>query len=228
MLKSVRVPPHFEPPFARAESFVQTLFADFRREPDKGTLHVGGDRYVLMRAESLYASFFDALAETFGEEVARDFIYNTAREIGRSDSRTFSERLGLTDGVDRLSSGPVHFAHAGWALVDILDDSAPAMDDSYYLHYYHPNTFESEVLKKLGRQLTSCGCLFSAGYSAGWCSEAFRVEVHGREIRCLSRGDAVCEFIMGPSQRLNGYQQRLMAKTGEGGPDGPDGTGQAT
>ena len=228
MLKSVRVPPHFEPPFARAESFVQTLFADFRREPDKGTLHVGGDRYVLMRAESLYASFFDALAETFGEEVARDFIYNTAREIGRSDSRTFSERLGLTDGVDRLSSGPVHFAHAGWALVDILDDSAPAMDDSYYLHYYHPNTFESEVPKKLGRQLTSCGCLFSAGYSAGWCSEAFRVEVHGREIRCLSRGDAVCEFIMGPNHRLNGYQQRLMAKTGEGGPDGPDGTGQAT
>lgn len=225
MLKSVRVPPHFEPPFARAESFVQTLFADFRREPDKGTLHVGGDRYVLMRAESLYASFFDALAETFGEEVARDFIYNTAREIGRSDSRTFSERLGLTDGVDRLSSGPVHFAHAGWALVDILDDSAPAMDDSYYLHYYHPNTFESEVLKKLGRQLTSCGCLFSAGYSAGWCSEAFRVEVHGREIRCLSRGDAVCEFIMGPSHRLDGYQQRLMTPTGK---TGPDGTGQAT
>ena len=225
MLKSVRVPPHFEPPFARAESFVQTLFADFRREPDKGTLHIGGDRYVLMRAESLYASFFDALAETFGEEVARDFIYNTAREIGRSDSRTFSQRLGLTDGVDRLASSPVHFAHAGWALVDILGDSAPTMDDSYYLHYYHPNTFESEVLKKLGRQLTSCGCLFSAGYSAGWCSEAFRVEVHGREIRCLSRGDAVCEFIMGPSHRLDGYQQRLMAKTSEGDADG---TGQAT
>lgn len=225
MLKSVRVPPHFEPPFARAETFVQRLFDDFRRQPEQGMLHVGGDRYVLMRAESLYASFFDALAETFGEEVAREFIYNTAREIGRSDSRTFSQRLGLTDGVDRLASGPVHFAHAGWALVDILDDSAPTMDDSYYLHYYHPNTFESEVLKKLGRQLTSCGCLFSAGYSAGWCSEAFRVEVHGREIRCLSRGDAVCEFIMGPSHRLDGYQQRLMAKTSEGDADG---TGQAT
>ena len=228
MLKSVRVPPHFEPPFARAETFVQRLFDDFRRQPEQGMLHVGGDRYVLMRAESLYASFFDALAETFGEEVAREFIYNTAREIDRSDSRTFSDRLGLTDGVDRLSSGPVHFAHAGWALVDILGDSAPAMDDGYYLHYYHPNTFESEVLKKLGRSLKTCGCLFSAGYSAGWCSEAFRVEVHGREIRCLSRGDAVCEFIMAPSHRLNDHQKRLLGSSLSDAGPGSDGASQAT
>lgn len=210
MLKSVRVPPELEPPFARAEKFVEQLFADFQRRPHEGTLHVGGDRYVLVRAQSLYAGFFDALAESFGEEVARGFIYNTAREIGRSDSRTFSERLGLSDGVDRLASGPVHFAHAGWALVDILPDSQPAMDESYYLHYYHPNTFESEVLHGLGRRLSQCGCLFSAGYSAGWCSEAFRVDVHGREIRCLSRGDSNCEFIMAPSHRLDEHEGRLL------------------
>ena len=47
-----------------------------------------------------------------------------AREIGRSDSQTFSARLQLKDGVDRLASGPVHFAHAGWALVDILAELA--------------------------------------------------------------------------------------------------------
>ncbi len=104
----------------------------------------------------------------------------------------------------------MHFAHAGWALVDILDDSAPAMDDSYYLHYYHPNTFESEVLRQQGRSLSSCGCLFSAGYSAGWCSHAFGVEVHGREIRCLSRGDANCEFIMAPADKLNLHQERMQ------------------
>ncbi len=143
-----------------------------------------------------------------------EFIYNSAREIGRNDSRRFSERLGLTDGLDRLSSGPVHFAHAGWALVDILDDSTPAMDDSYYLHYYHPNTFESEVLKQRGRTLQTCGCLFSAGYSAGWCSHAFNVEVHGREISCLSRGDTTCEFIMAPSEKLDGHEARMRGQKG--------------
>lgn len=211
MLKSVRVPPAFEPPFARAEQFVEKLFSDFRRCPEEGSLHISGDRYILMRAESLYVSWFDALSQTFGEEIARDFIYNSAREIGRSDSQTFSARLQLKDGVDRLASGPVHFAHAGWALVDILADSTPATDESYYLHYYHPNTFESEVLRSKGITIKTCGCLFSAGYSAGWCSDAFQVEVHGREVRCLSRGDTACEFIMAPSSRLDEYEARLRA-----------------
>lgn len=211
MLKAVRVPPPFEQPFARAERFVESLFDEMQRRPEQGTLHIGGERYVMVRAESLYLTWFDALNEAFGEEAARDFIYNTAREIGRSDSATFSARLGLTDGIDRLSSGPVHFAHAGWALVEILDDSRPAMDGRYYLHYNHPNTFESEVVRKKNRKLEHCGCLFSAGYSAGWCSDAFGVEVHGRELRCAGMGDDVCEFIMAPSSKLDEHATRVRA-----------------
>ena len=210
MLKSVRVPEGFVPPFQRAETFVEKLFDDFKRRPEEGTLHIGGERYVLMRAESLYLTWFEALAATFGEEAAAEFVYNTAREIGRSDSAAFSTRLGLTDGLDRLSSGPVHFAHAGWALVDILGDSRPSVDDTYFLHYYHPNTFESEVVLRRGKKLDRCGCLFSAGYSAGWCSDAFRVEVHGREIRCVGRGDPKCEFIMAPSHKLDEYEKQLL------------------
>jgi predicted hydrocarbon binding protein len=211
MLKSVRVPPAFEPPFAQAEVFVEGLFADMRRVPEKGTLHVGQDRYVLVRAEGLYVGWFDALSEAFGEEAARQFIYNSAREIGRSDSSTFSARLGVTAPVERLASGPVHFAHAGWALVEILEDSVPAPNDEYFLHYNHPNTFESEVLRAKGRRLTECGCLFSAGYSAGWCSDAFGLEVHGRELRCVSRGDETCEFIMAPASRLEAHAEKVRA-----------------
>ena len=141
MLKAVRVPPSFEPPFARAEAFVEKLFSQVERRPEQGTIHVGGERYVFVRAESLYLTWFEALADSFGEEAAREFVYNTAREIGRSDSASFSRRLNLTEGLDRLASGPVHFAHAGWALVDILEDSRPTTDDEYFLHYYQPNTF---------------------------------------------------------------------------------------
>ncbi len=211
MLKTVRVPAHFEPPFARAEQFVAGLFADVRRRPDQGTIHIGEHRYVLVRAESLYLTWFKALSESFGADAAREFIYNTAREIGRSDSAAFSAALKLTDGLDRLSSGPVHFAHAGWAQVEILGDSAPATDASYFLHYRHPNTFESEVVRRRGEKLDQCGCMFSAGYSAGWCTDAFGVEVHGREIRCLSRGDSACEFIMAPIGRLDELERKLNA-----------------
>jgi hypothetical protein len=211
MLKFVRVPAAFEPVFARAEAFVERLFATMRREPERGTLHIGEDRYVLVRAESLYLTWFDAMSESFGDEAARQFIYNTAREIGRTDSRVFAERLALSDGLDRLSSGPVHFAHAGWAFVDILPDSAPATDERYFLHYYHPNTFEAEVVRQKGRRLERCGCFFSAGYSAGWCSEAFGLEVHGRELRCVGAGEDECEFIMAPFDRLDAHEARVRA-----------------
>lgn len=211
MLKSVRVPEAFLPPFQQAESYVEGLFDSLTRNPTEGALRVGGQRYVLMRCESLFLSWFDALAETFGAVMARDFVYNTAREIGRSDAADFCTRLGVTDGVERLSCGPVHFAHAGWALVEILPDSAPAKDDSYYLHYTHPNTFESEVLKARGKRVEHCACLFSAGYSAGWCSEAFELQVHAQEVRCVAKGDACCEFVMAPTQSLGARTEQALA-----------------
>jgi predicted hydrocarbon binding protein len=212
MPKSVDVPEPMQDPFNRAEEHVSRLFADVRRQPEQGTIHVGEERYVFLRCESLYLAWFDALAETFGTDTARQFVYNTAREIGRADSRAFSERLGVTDGVERLASGPVHFAHAGWAFVQILEDSNPAMDDTYFLHYFHPNTFESEILQKRGRSMDTHACLFSAGYSAGWCSDAFQVEVHGRELSCAAQGAPKCEFIMAPAKKLDEHEAHLAAR----------------
>ncbi len=211
-LKSAKVPEALAPLFERAEAYVSSLFADFAHEPERGTLHIGGERYVIMRCESLYIAWFDALAQAFGGETAGEFIYNTAREIGRSDSAELAARLGVAGGVERLSAGPIHFSHAGWALVEILDDSTPAADDSYFLHYVHPNTFESEVLARRGRTTNEPACLFSAGYSAGWCSEAFGVELHGREIRCAAAGDERCEFIMAPAPRLDGLERRMRGE----------------
>jgi len=207
---SFRVPAPFQPLFEKAETYVQKLFSDVVRKPEQGTIHVGGQRYVLMRCESLYLSWFESMAASFGEEPAREFIYNTAREIGRSDAKEFASRMHVPKGVEALAAGPIHFAHAGWAFVDILTDSAPATDDSYFLHYYHPNTFESEVLKARKQTVTQCGCHFSAGYSAGWCSDAFGLEVHGREIRCTARGEANCEFVMAPAAKLDEHQARLL------------------
>jgi predicted hydrocarbon binding protein len=209
MLKSAKVPEAFRPPFERAEKFVEELFAQMERKPEQGVLRIGGQRYVLMRSESLYLSWFDALAETFGEQAAAEFIYNTAREIGKSDSADFAERLQVQDEIERLSAGPIHFAHAGWARVEILDDSAPAPSDSYFLHYIHPNTFESEVLKTQNRKTDRCACLFSAGYSAGWCSQAFGLGVQARELRCTACGDDACEFIMAPSHNLDEHENRI-------------------
>lgn len=211
-LTSVRVPAPLAPAFELAQSMVRRSFADLVLRPEEGTIRIGGERYVLVRADSLYLGWFTALSSAFGQATAAAFIYGTARTIGRNDCDSFSERLGLDEGLARLATGPVHFAHAGWGFVDIFADSAPASDETFFLHYSHPNTFETEVLRTRGATSDDGACLFSAGYSAGWCSAAFGVELHAREIRCVARGEACCEFVMATEAALDGHQQRLAAR----------------
>ena len=97
--------------------------------------------------------------------------------------------------------------------MEILPTSTPSPDANYLLHYRHPNTFESEVCKLRKIKLADPACVFSAGYSAGWCSVAYGVEVHAREIRCTVLGDSTCEFVMAPFESLAKHVERLGGKT---------------
>ena len=205
MLKTAKVPAPFEPLFEVADQYVSKLFKEFEHQPEKGTIHVGGDRYLLVRASSLFVALFDQLENAFGEEQAQEFIYNMARTIGKADARDFAANRKVSDPNEKLSAGPVHFAYAGWAFVDIYPTSRPSPDEHYFLHYQHPNTFESEVFIKQGRKPDHPICFFSAGYSAGWCSEAYGLEVHARELRCTAKGDGRCEFVMAPYDKLDTY-----------------------
>lgn len=212
MVSTVKVPAPFEPLFEIAEKYVDALFKDFKREPQKGTIHVGGERYILVRGESLFSALFEQLEKTFGEDNAQEFIYNMARFIGKADSKNFAINRDLKDPGEKLSTGPVHFAYSGWAFVDIYPTSKPSPDENYFLQYQHPNTFESEIFKKKSLKPNHPICFFSAGYSAGWCSEAYGIEVHAREMLCTAKGDKCCEFIMSPFDKLNDYAKQYYKR----------------
>lgn len=212
MPTTVRVPAPFVPLFDDAERYVREYFDRLNRAPEKGTIHVGDQRYVLVRAESLTVGFLEAMRDVIGEEEALRFWYRMARIIGREDARAFCAERNLVDGPARLSTGPVHFAFAGWARVEIDDRSRPASDDTYYLEYTHPNTFESESWLKSKKGSARPVCVFSAGYSAGWCSESFHLEVDAREVTCLAAGGSECRFVMSPEGKLDGYAAEVKAR----------------
>ena len=199
----------------RAWQYYERRFANFQLDPDEGGIRVDAERFVLLRCESLYLGLFDGMASRFGDDVAFEMIYTMARDIGRSDCGEINGRMGLTDPIAKVVAGPPFFSFCGWAGVELLPDCVLVNSLDCMLHYRHPNTFESEVLaKRADIEVKAPACLFSAGYSAGWVSCSMGRDMHAREIKCVACGDETCEFVMAPTERLEGHIKRL---SGDGG-----------
>ncbi|MCA9696034.1 MAG: XylR N-terminal domain-containing protein [Myxococcales bacterium] len=199
--KVVKCPEPFAPLFADAERIMAGFFGDLERDPEKGQIHIQGVRYMLMRTDSMSIELQEELRKTFGEAGARQIRYKLAKACGRRDAKLFAERLGIEDPAMRLALGPVHFAHVGWANVDIFDESAPQPNEDYYLAYDHPYSFEAASYIENGIVSQHPVCHMNAGYSTGWCEVSFGLELQAEEVTCRARGDQQCLFVMAhPSQ----------------------------
>jgi len=220
--KTVKVPKEIEPIFAKAEQVVAEYFGSRRQDPTEGTIEIFGERYVLIRAAALSVEFFTMVRDLFGsgrcgeaDEFARDILFDLAHAVGKSDARNFHGRMNLHEPIERLSAGPVHFAHTGWATVDISPESHPSPDDDYILLYDHPNSFEADSWLHSDREADFPVCIMSAGYSSGWCEESFALELVACEILCRAKGDDCCRFIMAPPDRIEGHVGRYVQQRPE-------------
>jgi PAS domain S-box-containing protein len=217
MLDTVAVPEQFEPIFQKAQDYVKRYFSEKKEDASKGKIEIFGQRYILVRAASMSVDFFDTLKGMFkdwGEEkaseMARNLLFDVAHAIGRMDARNFHQRMGLQDPIEKLSAGPIHFSHTGWAFVDIFAESKPTTDENYYLIYDHPFSFEADAWEKSGKKSNSCVCTMNAGYSSGWCEESFGIPLVASEIMCKARGDSACRFIMAHPSRIAQYLQAYL------------------
>jgi signal transduction histidine kinase/predicted hydrocarbon binding protein len=217
MLDTVSVPEQFEPIFQKAQEYVSTYFSQKKEDASTGTIEVFGQRYILVRAASMSVDFFDTIKGMFkdwGEEkaseMARSLLFDVAHTIGKMDARNFHQRMGLQDPIEKLSAGPIHFSHTGWAFVDISAESKPTADENYYLIYDHPFSFEADAWEKSGKKSSSCVCTMNAGYSSGWCEESFGIPLVASEIMCKARGDSACRFIMAHPSKMAQYLQAYL------------------
>jgi PAS domain S-box-containing protein len=217
MLNTVSVPKQFEPIFKKAQDYVSKYFSEKTEDASKGKIEIFGQRYILIRAASVSVDFFDAIKnmfKDFGEErasgVARSLLFDAAHTIGVMDARNFHKQMGLKNPIEKLSAGPIHFSHTGWAFVDILAESRPTPDENYYLIYDHPFSFEADAWKKSRKNNTFCVCAMNAGYSSGWCEESFGIPLVASEIMCRARGDSTCRFIMAHPSKIKQYLEAYL------------------
>jgi signal transduction histidine kinase len=191
--------------FQQATQALGRWFAERVEAPEAGSITIAGERYVLVRAQSLSTRFVELVCQLYadrgadeGERVARTLLFDVAHAIGRADAEALHRRLGLVEPRAKLAAGPVHFAFSGWAAVELLDDSVLEPDERFVLRYRHPNSFEAAAWLSEGRRASAPVCTMSAGYSSGWVQESFGLPLVAIETSCRAMGHDHCEFVMAP------------------------------
>jgi diguanylate cyclase (GGDEF)-like protein/PAS domain S-box-containing protein len=215
LLRSIDVPDAWRGPFLRAQDAVARYFEKSRVSPEQGTISFSGERYVLVRAASMSVEFFDLVTSLYadrGEDEARrvatNLLFDFAHAIGSADARSFHESMGVADPIERLSTGPLHFAFTGWASVRLLPESNPSPGDDFVLVYEHPMSFEADSWLRQGRRAAAPACVMNSGYSSGWCEVSFGLPLVAAEVECRAAGGTACRFVMAPPSRI---EERISA-----------------
>jgi two-component sensor histidine kinase/predicted hydrocarbon binding protein len=217
--KTVKTPKNIEPIFDKASEVVKKYFGTFTANPSLSKIEVNGERYVLMRAESLANDFFKNIIKLYSDrptpeaiKIGRNLLFDLAHLIGIEDARNFHKKMKLKDPISKLSAGPIHFAYTGWAFVDILPESNPSPDENFYLKYHHPYSFEADSWIKSNEKTNFPVCSMNAGYSSGWCEQSYGIELTSVEITCRAKGDKNCTFIMAPPHKIGAYLNKEELK----------------
>jgi signal transduction histidine kinase/CheY-like chemotaxis protein len=215
--ETVRVPAPFAPLFEVAQQTVRKFFSRRTWDPTKATIEISDERYVLLRASSLSVDFLNTIKNLYADHgeaeafaIGRNFLFDISHVIGMEDAKNFHRKMGVTDPIAKLSAGPVHFAYAGWAFVDISPESTPIPDESFFIKYDHPFSFEADSWQKAGQQSDVPVCIMNSGYSSGWCEESFGIPLTAVELTCKAAGDETCTFVMAPPHRIEEHIQRYM------------------
>jgi signal transduction histidine kinase/CheY-like chemotaxis protein/predicted hydrocarbon binding protein len=219
-LWAATVPPSLYDVFVRGQRYVQRFFASRTEDPAHGTITIAGERYILVRAASMSVEFFDLVASLYRDKgkdaaysVAKNILYDLAHSIGCADAKVFQARMGVTDPVERVSAGPVHFALSGWAHVVTYEESNPVASEDHYAFYDHVNSFEADAWIKRGTRADAPVCVMGAGYSSGWCEECFGVSLVAVEVECRAMGDPRCRFLMASPKQIEGRIADYMARS---------------
>ncbi len=215
----VKSPKEMKPIFDKASLTVKKYFESFKANPGSSKIEVNGQRYVLMRAESLANDFFKNIIKLYADrplpeaiKIGRNLLFDMAHLIGMEDAKNFHSKMKLKDPISKMAAGPVHFAYTGWAFVDILEESRPSPDKNFYLKYNHPFSFEADSWIRSKEKPDFPVCTMNAGYSSGWCEESFGIDLTAVEITCRAKGDKNCTFIMAPPDKINIYLQKESVK----------------
>jgi two-component sensor histidine kinase/predicted hydrocarbon binding protein len=211
-LKTVIVPKELNVIFNKAELKVGDYHKSLKISPEKATIEISNQRYVLVRASALSLEFLEGIMSYYRERgekeslsIGKNILFDLAHLIGVEDAKIFQQLMHLKNPLEVLSAGPVHFAYTGWAQVMLKPGSNPTPDQNFVLHYSHPYSFEADSWIKAGKKTSEPVCVMNSGYSSGWCEHSFGIKLTAVEVTCRAKGDKECLFVMAPPNKIQKY-----------------------
>ena len=214
-LRTVIVPDNLQTVFDEAEKNVGKYHGSLLIDPEKASIEISGQRYLLIRASALSIEFLEGIMKNYKDKgdseslaIGKNILFDLAHLIGVEDARNFSELMGLKKPIEMLSAGPVHFAYTGWAQVKLKEGSHTTPDQNFILRYSHPYSFEADSWIQAGKKSEQSVCIMNSGYSSGWCEYSFGIKLTAVELTCRARGDDECSFIMAPPDQIMKYLKK--------------------
>ncbi len=202
MLKYVQCPDWLEPLCKSAEELIVPQFEKRRWNPERGAVLLSGERYIMYRSEAVAVALREQLSQVMGQG-AGIVMYQFGKACGRSDAKYYFNKLQVDDSELKHAMGTVACAMNGFAVVEVLPESKPVLNNDYLMVYQHHNSYEAESNLDKGNKSDQAICFMNAGYSAGWCSEASGMNLEAKEITCRATGDSQCRFVLAPPNRIH-------------------------
>ena len=115
--RTVDVPVEYQAQFLAVEKRISEYFNDLMIDPESGEITAQGQRYILLRTDTISHEFIDFIVDRYSDQtpeeavsIGNNFLYDNAKVFGKNDASAFHQKLGLSEAIDRLTAGPIHFA----------------------------------------------------------------------------------------------------------------------
>ena len=101
--KTVIVPAEIQPLFDVAQKTVSDYFKNLKLEPQKGTIEINDQRYVLIRASALSVDFLTTIQNLYADRgeaealsIGKNLLFDLAHTLGINDAQNFHHTMKLT------------------------------------------------------------------------------------------------------------------------------------
>jgi len=147
-------------------------------------LRLNADASAILIRKDVFASTLKFMVETLGSG-GRALAYQLGKAAGESDGTDLINEIGRERLIDNLPEITNLYGAQGWGVTDLVHFSLHPLD----LVIRVEDCFECS-----GRNSAVPASHFIRGHIAGMMKACFGKPLESLETKCISRGDAYCEF----------------------------------